>query len=125
MDFTQDIADARYIITGYTSECVLVNNEPYNKSLIIAPDTLIPSWEIDDVSQLNKNNLRQIIQQRPEIVLIGTGEELVLPEPKMIAYFAQHQIGLETMNTQAACRTYGILAAEKRKVMAGIIITRD
>ena len=122
MDFTQDITDARYIITGYTSECVFVNNKLHNKSLLITPDSLIPSWGVNDISQLNENNLAQVIQHQPEIVLIGTGEKLILPDPKMIAYFAQQQIGLETMNTQAACRTYGILAAEQRKVMAGIII---
>ncbi|MEM7402185.1 MAG: Mth938-like domain-containing protein [Pseudomonadota bacterium] len=125
MDLTQDKADAKYLITGYTADCVMVNNEPHYKSLIIAPNTLISSWEVNDISQLNEKNLAQITRQQPEIVLIGTGQQLQLPDPKMIAYFAHHQIGLEAMNTQAACRTFGILAAEARKVMAGIIISND
>lgn len=122
MDITQDIADAKYTITGYNDDCIFVNDEPYRQSLIVSPDSLITPWEVSRADQLNEENLAQVIRALPEIVIIGTGEKLVLPDPKIIAYFAQYQIGLETMNTPAACRTYGVLAAEARKVMVAIII---
>ena len=121
MDITQDIADAKYTITSYNADCIFVNKEPYHQSLLICPESLISPWDVSELSQLNETTLTPIIQYQPEIVIIGTGDQLVLPEPKVIAYFAKHKIGLETMNTPAACRTYGILAAEARKVMTGII----
>lgn len=121
MDITQDFADANFIITGYKSDCVLINHEPHQQSFIISPESLLASWEVTDVSHLNEVTLASILDNPPEIMLIGTGDTLVLPDPKIIALFAQHQIGLETMNTSAACRTYGILIAEGRKAAAGII----
>jgi len=121
MDITQDFADANFIITGYKPDCVLINHEAHQKSFIISPDSLLTTWEVTDVSHLNEVTLASIIDNPPEIMLIGTGDILVLPDPKIIALFAQHKIGLETMNTSAACRTYGILIAEGRKAAAGII----
>ncbi|MDH3609144.1 MAG: MTH938/NDUFAF3 family protein [Gammaproteobacteria bacterium] len=121
MDITQDFADANFVITGYESGSVFINNQAHQQSLIISSDSLIYPWEVNDVFQLNETSLASILEAQPEILIIGTGETLILPEPKIIALFAQHQIGLETMNTGAACRTYGILVAEGRKATAGII----
>ena len=121
MDITEDIADGKFIITGYKPGCILINNEPHHQSLIVNPESLISPWKVTEVSQLDQKSLAPILKDQPEIVIIGTGEFLILPEPKIIALFAQHQIGLETMNISAACRTYGILVAEGRKATAGII----
>ena len=121
MDITQDFADATFIITGYKPGCVFINNEPQQQSFITSPETLITPWQVTDITDLNETTLAPVLQDRPEIMIIGTGESLRLPEPKIIALFAQHQIGIETMNTSAACRTYGILIAEGRKATAGII----
>lgn len=121
MDITQDFADANFIITGYRPDCVLINHEPHQQSFIISPESLLTSWNVTDVSHLNDVTLASVFENPPEIMIIGTGDSLVLPDPKIIALFGQHQIGLETMNTSAACRTYGILIAEGRKATAGII----
>ena len=123
MDITQDFADAKFIITGYKPGCVLINNEPYQQSFITSPESLITPWDVTNIKDLNETTLAHVFKDRPEIMIIGTGETLILPEPKIIALFARHQIGLETMNTSAACRTYGILIAEGRKATAGIIFS--
>ncbi len=125
MDITQDFADAKYTITGYRSDCVMINNEPHYQSLIISPESLISPWEVTHISQLDETASATILHQQPEIAIIGTGEHLALPDPKIIALFAQHQIGLETMNTSAACRTYGILIAEGRKATAAVILPKS
>ncbi len=121
MDITQDFADANFIITGYEPGSIFINNEPYQHSLIVNPDSLLSPWEVNDISDLNETTLSKIFEDRPEIVILGTGETLVLPEAKIISLFAHHRIGLEFMNTSAACRTYGILIAESRKATAAII----
>ena len=125
MEITEDFAYGKLIITGYKPGCVLINNEPYHQSLIVNPESLIFPWGVTEISQLNQTTLASILNDQPEIVIIGTGESLILPEPNIIALFAQHQIGLETMNTSAACRTYGILVAEGRKATAGIIFPKS
>ena len=121
MDITQDFADANFIITGYKQGCVLINDEPQDKSFITSPAYLITPWDVTECNQLNETTLAPILRNKPEIMIIGTGETLILPDPMIIALFAQHQIGLETMNTHAACRTYGILIAEGRNAAVGII----
>ena len=121
MSLTQDFADANFIITGYRADCVLINNEPHSQSLVICPDKLIAPWEVTNVTQLHENNLEAIIKMQPEVVLLGTGHQLILPQPRIIALFAQHRISFEAMNTYAACRTYGILVAERRKAAAALI----
>jgi uncharacterized protein len=125
MEFTQDFAQANYLITGYASDHVLINNEPHHHSVIIGPDYLDSPWNVSSVSELNELNLEAIFQQNPEIVILGTGGTLILPQPEIIALFAHNHIGLEPMSTPAACRTYGILLAEGRNVMAGIILSND
>ncbi len=124
MDITQDFADSNFVITGYNPGCVLINNEPYTQSLIVNSETLITPWEVTGISDLNESTLATIIKDQPEIVILGTGESLQLPAPKIIALFAQHRIGLEFMNTGAACRTHGILTAEGRKATAAIIFPK-
>lgn len=123
MSLTQDFADADFIITGYQPDCVLINNKRYTQSLVVCPDKLITPWEITSVDQLDEESLITIFNLKPEVVLLGTGEQLILPKPETLAMFAQHEIGLETMNTNAACRTYGILTAERRRAAAAIIFT--
>jgi uncharacterized protein len=121
MDITQDFADAKFIITGYKPGCVLINDKPYQQSFLLSPNSLTCPWQVTHITDLAQSTLGEIFETRPEIVIIGTGDTLIFPEPEIIALFAQHQIGLETMNTAAACRTYGILIAEGRKATAGII----
>ena len=121
MSLTQDIADASYMITGYDSGCILINNERYTQSLVVYPDKLLSPWDVTDVSKLNADNLAAIFALRPEVVLLGTGDQLALPHPKIIALFSQYRIGLEFMTSPAACRTYGILVSEGRKAAAAII----
>jgi len=123
MSLTQDFTEASFMITGVQPGCVMINNKAYSQSLVVSSDKLMIPWKVTHVDQLNENNLAAIFKAQPEIVLIGTGDQLILPEPKILALFAQQKIGLETMSTSAVCRTYGILVAEGRKASAAIIFS--
>lgn len=123
MSLTQDIDDSNYIITGYKSGCVLINHESYSKSLIICPDKLITPWKVTHIDQLNETTLTEVFDLKPEVVLLGTGEQLLLPNPKILALFSDYKIGLEAMSTNAACRTYGILTSEGRRTAAAFIFS--
>ena len=122
MSLTEDILEGKYIITGYKSDCIMISNKAYTQSVIVSSNMLISPWAINDISQFSEKLAEQIIQLKPEIVLLGTGIKLNLPDPKFIAYFAQQGIGFEAMSTDAACRTYGILTAEGRKTVAALIL---
>ena len=121
MDLTQDFADSSFVITGYQTGRVLVNDKPYSKSLIVSPERLITTWDITSIRQLDKDCFSTILDVQPEIVLVGSDEPGIFPEGEVLAWLARQKIGLECMNMTAAFRTYGILVAEGRRAAAALI----
>lgn len=121
MDLTQDFADSSFVITGYQAGCVLVNGKPYSKSLIVSPEQLITAWEITSIRQLGKGCFSAVLDLQPEIVLVGSDEPGMFPGGEVLAWLARQKIGLECMSMAAACRTYGILVSEGRRVAAALI----
>lgn len=59
---------------------------------------------------------------RPELVIFGSGLKLRFPKPEWLQALIQAGIGLETMDTAAACRTYNVLASEGRHVVAALLL---
>ncbi len=110
------------LITGYGAGYVQINERRYESSLVILPDHVIPDWEVPDFSALTAPRLGALSAHRPEIVLLGTGRRHRFPAPVLLADLIMSDIGLEVMDTQAACRTYNILVAEGRRVAAALII---
>jgi len=121
MDITRDFSDSEFVITGYQNGQVLINNEPYSKSLIVCPDRLITTWSVHHIHQLKPSTLSVMLDLQPEVVLIGTGEKMCCPMGVTMAWFAKQNIGLETMSTAAVCRTFGFLVSEGRRVAAAFI----
>ena len=121
--FAQQLAQAGMIITSGLASGI---DGAAHRGALQAPigtTVAVAACGLDRVYPAEHKKLaEQIIQLKPEIVLLGTGIKLNLPDPKFIAYFAQQGIGFEAMSTDAACRTYGILTAEGRKTVAALIL---
>ena len=107
-------------ITGYGEGYVMVNGERRASSVVVLPDRIEP-WERKEFSQLTEADFQFLQGLGAEIVLLGTGARQRFPHPRLTAALAQAGIGLEVMDTQAACRTYNILVAEERKVAAALL----
>ena len=90
-------------------------------SLIISPRHLIRDWPPAEVDSLQEEHLDALVELQPELVLLGTGSRLQFPEAGILASLHNQQIGVEVMDTAAACRTYNILMTEGRFVVAGLI----
>lgn len=112
----------QYAITAFSEGCVHINHQAYQHSLIITPSQLDTQWPISDMQQLRAEHMQQLLAYQPEIVLIGCGARHQFLHPKISAPLLQVQIAVETMTTAAACRTYNILLAEGRRVLAALII---
>ena len=117
-------AAALLTFTGYGSGYVLVNGARHETNLIVTPERLL-AWEADDFDTLTEQHFAALAALRPEVVLLGSGAKLRFPHPRLSMSLARARIGLEVMDTQAACRTYNILAAESRRVLAALFISRD
>ncbi len=83
---------------------------------------LMANWPPQTVADLQPIHFAALLELRPELVILGTGKKLVFPTPTVMGEFAQHHIGLEVMDTGAACRTYNLLLAEGRPVGAALFM---
>jgi uncharacterized protein len=106
--------------TGYGDGYVLLNGERRDSSLLVLPERILP-WAAASFDALAEEHFAQIAELRPEVVLLGTGARLRFPHPRLTAPLANAGIGLEVMDAQAACRTYNILMAEERCVVAALL----
>ena len=121
--FERDSAGGRNTFTGYGAGYVEVNGKRYTASLVVSGDRLVIDWPAASVDALGADHLAAILELRPEIAILGTGPTFRFPEPARLAPLHQARIGVEVMDTQAACRTYNILLAEGRNVVAALIVT--
>ena len=122
MPLTEDIISSQYRITGYHSDAVLVNNRKYRSSLIVSADDIVSQWPVRSVDELSAENLQPLFEFNADVVLLGTGHKQRFPDAKIMGLFGQRGIGLEVMDNGALCRTFNILVAEDRAVVAAILL---
>jgi uncharacterized protein len=116
------VAGARNQFTGYGAGYVAVNQQRYEHAIVVTPDALHENWNVRGVESLDADAVQFLLTLKPEILLLGTGATQRFPSPAALREFAQAQIGVETMDTAAACRTFNILMAEGRNVVAAIMV---
>lgn len=116
-----DHASIQNIITGYGSDHVLINGMRHGSSLVVLPDEVIADWT-GTWSALAAQDFDQVLMRAPEIVLLGTGQRQRFPAPALYKALIAARIGMEIMDTPAACRTYNILAGEGRRVAAALLL---
>ena len=122
MKFAEDDASQGYFISSYDDTSVHINGKAFHSSLIIAPDAVVESWPPETIEALCIDHCQAIIELQPELVIIGSGNKLTFPHVETYASLIQQNIGVEIMDSGAACRTYNILMGEGRRVVAAIII---
>jgi uncharacterized protein len=88
--------------------------------IIVAPDRIIETWQVASPGALEVADLEPAVALQPEIILLGTGDALAVPDLDLMAALAERAIGLEIMSTPAACRTFNVLASEQRRVVAAL-----
>ena len=110
------------IFSGYGPGYVVVNKKKYENSMITMPDKIIEDWQAPTVENLTEEHFELLIPYEPEIILLGTGAALRFPSPLVTKNLLESKIGVEVMDTNAACRTYNILMAEGRNVAAALLI---
>ena len=122
MKFERDPGDGRNTFTGYGAGYVEVNGKRYSSSLVVSGERLVIDWPATSVDSLAADHLAAILELKPEIAILGTGSTFRFPDPARLAPLHQARIGVEVMDTPAACRTYNILLGEGRNVVAALIV---
>ncbi len=109
-------------VTAYGPGWVAIQGEKITHSVVITSEGLRLDWECPSYEALGPHHFAQLANLDVELIVFGSGERLRFPKHEWQIDLMSKRIGLETMDTQAACRTYNILAGEGRKVAAALLI---
>ena len=99
----------------------IITPENY-ESLVLNPEAIATGWARAGFDGLGEADFAHLLSYKPEVVLFGAGSALRFPHPRLIRALTEARIGLEAMDTPAACRTFNILAAEGRAVVAALLV---
>lgn len=122
MQLNLERPDYAFTLRGADGGHALVNDRVLRSSFVIAPDTLVEDWPVADAGTMQPSHLDAFLALQPELVLLGTGSTQVFPAPAVLAACLTRHLGIEVMTNDAAARTYSVLAAEGRRVVAGFIL---
>jgi uncharacterized protein len=118
-----DSRNAAYnTVTGYFPGGIEINATPYHHSICMMPEGPVQAWSLAQMADLQAEHLAPMLDLAPELVVLGTGSKQQFAPARLVALLTSKRIGLEIMNTAAACRTYNILMAEGRKVLGAFIV---
>lgn len=122
MKFDLDQPATRHVVRDYGPGLLRIGERTFDRSLIVTADTLIERWRPSRMDDLQPTDLEPLLRLAPEVLLIGSGARQAFPQRATLAALYAARIGFEIMDTGAACRTYNVLVAEGRKVVAALIL---
>ena len=122
MKFHLTKAAGRNLFTGYGEGYVSINDQRYTRPVIVAPEGDVEPWAAQGFEALTAGDFDALTARAPELVILGTGTSQRFPKPDVIRPLVTAGVGFEAMDTRAACRTYNILMAEGRHVIAAILV---
>ena len=110
------------LFTGHGAGYVEINGQKYQRPMIVMANELRTDWKATDFSSLSETHFDYFLELKPEVLLLGTGTKQHFAHPNLYRELIRARISIEFMDTPAACRTYNILVAEDRKVVAAVLI---
>lgn len=96
----------------------------FRKSIALRTNGMIKDWAPQNNAEFNPEHFLSLAEDKPEIVLLGTGQHLRFPPQGCLAVLQQQNLGYEVMDTAAACRTFNVLAAEGRDVILAMLMIK-
>jgi uncharacterized protein len=90
-------------------------------NLIVTADRIVSDWMPVNAPRISVEDLAPALEIGPELIVVGAGTEARTPDVDLMAELAALGIGLEYMQTPAACRTFNVLVHEGRRVAAALI----
>ncbi|MFY9509799.1 MAG: Mth938-like domain-containing protein [Rubrivivax sp.] len=91
-------------------------------SVIVPWQGAVLDWQAPDFDMLSEAHFERIAALAPEVVLFGSGPRIRFVKPALLRALIDRRIGVETMDTAAACRTYNVLVSERRSVVAALLL---
>jgi uncharacterized protein len=121
MKLHPDQNNALNTVTAYGSGYFEINQVRHEGPLLLMPEGEVRRWHVQAFDSLSAADFEALLQSRAEVVLLGTGTSHRLPHPRLTAALTRAGVGVEAMDSAAACRTYNILMGEGRRVLAALL----
>lgn len=121
MQLLRENNNAKYQITRYTTRSITVNDQTFAQSILIMPSYL-SLWDKTCIKNIDERDLDKLLELKPELILLGSGQNMAFLNPGLHQNILMRKIGLEVMDTAAACRTFAALTAQGREVLAALIL---
>ena len=109
-------------VSGYGEGWIAVNGEKFSNNLVVNSASGASLWRCTNFDSLQTEHFEQFLTLAPELVVFGSGQRIRFLHPKILASLYARRIGVETMDTHAACRTYNFLVGEGRRVVAALLL---
>ncbi len=123
MHFVQEDFDSALLIRGYGDDGIRIGERTIHHSIIVTHRQIIDDWRPGRLEELQAADLEPVRDLGVDILLLGTGKRISFPAPALTAPLLEAGIGVEVMDTAAACRTFNILLSEGRPVAAALLLT--
>lgn len=124
MKMQADRPEGTNAITRHGTEGVIVGGVEHRASVLVPWCGDVVRWPVANFEALDEASFETVMALSPELVILGSGSRLRFPKPALLKALMARRIGFETMDTPAACRTYNVLLAEGRAVVAALIFER-
>jgi uncharacterized protein len=115
-------APAANVIAALGADWIRIGETEYRQNLIVTPDAVATGWAPAGFGALAEVDFGALLEFTPEIVLLGTGALQRFPHPRLLQALSRARVGVEVMDTRAACRTFNILVAEDRRAVAALVL---
>lgn len=122
LKFQPDRAEGVNLITRHDAASIWVGPVAFGHSLLLPWQGDVLPWRPSDVDGLVADDFERVLALQPELVIFGSGARLRFISPALTRCLIERRIGVETMDTAAACRTYNVLAAEGRSVVGALLL---
>jgi len=110
------------VVTGLGPGWIRIGATEYRENVVLTPGAIVTGWAASGFARLTEQDFAQLLAQKPEVVLFGAGASIRFPHPRLTRALTEAGVGVEVMDTPAACRTFNILAAEARSVVAALLL---
>ncbi len=122
MKLQPDRMEGVNVISGLFADGVAVNGETHRCSIALPWVGDVISWGEQGFDGLTSADFDRLADLQPELVIFGSGPRIRFAPPALLRGLMSRRIGVETMDTAAACRTYNVLAGESRRVVAALLL---
>jgi uncharacterized protein len=121
MKLQADRLEGQNAIARHGPDGVVVNGIEHRRSVVVPWRGTVVPWDVDAFDDLTESRFEMLGDLQPELVIFGSGRRLRFPRPAWTRSLTARRIGVEAMDTAAACRTYNVLLAEGRSVVAALL----